>query len=157
SMRVLFAIDSSEHAKRALTWFAKLYANRLSPGDTALLFLFVAEPPSFGPSLSTPELYAGAINDAVAEGRSLAVEIKTTCARLGLASLANRLEFLERLGHGAGPSIVQVAHEEAAELIVMGSRGSGLLRRTFLGSVSDYVLHHSHVPVIVVPPPAVQH
>ena len=33
----------------------------------------------------------------------------------------------------------------------MGTRGLGKIRRTFLGSVSNYVLHHAHIPVIIVP------
>ncbi len=35
--------------------------------------------------------------------------------------------------------------------IVMGSRGLSPLKRSILGSVSHYVLDHSHVPVTVVP------
>ena len=34
-------------------------------------------------------------------------------------------------------------------MIVMGTRGLGTVRRTILGSVSDYVLHHAHCPVII--------
>jgi len=33
--------------------------------------------------------------------------------------------------------------------IVVGTRGLGSVRRTILGSVSDYVVHHAHCPVIV--------
>ena len=51
----------------------------------------------------------------------------------------------------AGEKICEVAAEEQSIMIVMGSRGQGLIRRTLLGSVSDYCVHHSHVPVIVVP------
>ena len=49
--------------------------------------------------------------------------------------------------------ICKLAEDEKANLIVMGSRGMGTLRRTFLGSVSDYCVHHAHIPVVVVPPP----
>lgn len=48
-----------------------------------------------------------------------------------------------------GEGIVNAAREVNADVIITGSRGTGKLRRTFLGSVSDYVLHHSDVPVIV--------
>ena len=51
----------------------------------------------------------------------------------------------------AGETICAIAMENKADAIVMGSRGLGVLRRTFLGSVSDYVLHHAHVSVTVVP------
>ncbi|XP_073236898.1 uncharacterized protein [Porites lutea] len=52
-----------------------------------------------------------------------------------------------------GEVICKLAEDEKANLIVMGSRGMGTLRRTFLGSVSDYCVHHAHIPVVVVPPP----
>lgn len=51
-----------------------------------------------------------------------------------------------------GPSIVSEAKAANADLIVLGTRGMNTLRRTLLGSVSDYVLHHATVPVAVVPP-----
>ena len=48
-----------------------------------------------------------------------------------------------------GEGIVKAAQEINAAVIVIGTRGLSKLRRTFMGSVSDYVLHHSHVPVLV--------
>ena len=48
-----------------------------------------------------------------------------------------------------GSVIVNVASEEGAGMIIMGTRGMGTLRRTILGSVSDYVVHHAHCPVVV--------
>lgn len=34
-------------------------------------------------------------------------------------------------------------------MIVTGTRGMGKVRRTILGSVSDYLVHHAHCPVVV--------
>ena len=51
-----------------------------------------------------------------------------------------------------GEVICKLAEDESADLIVIGSRGIGTLRRTILGSVSDYCVHHAHTPVLVVLP-----
>ena len=53
--------------------------------------------------------------------------------------------------HGGKPGefICKAAEEEGAELVICGTRGQGTIRRTFLGSVSNYLVHHSHVPVLV--------
>ncbi len=48
-----------------------------------------------------------------------------------------------------GHRICHVANEEGVTLIICGTRGLGTIRRTIMGSVSDYVVHHSHCPVIV--------
>lgn len=57
------------------------------------------------------------------------------------------------VGKPAGEVICKVCEEEKADLVVMGTRGQGVVRRTLLGSVSDYVVHHAHIPVGVVPGP----
>lgn len=48
-----------------------------------------------------------------------------------------------------GHAILTTAEECKATCIVVGSRGVGSLRRTIMGSVSDYILHHSNIPVLV--------
>ncbi len=48
--------------------------------------------------------------------------------------------------------IVALAEELGADLIVMGSRGLGGVRRALMGSVSDSVVRHAHCPVLVVRP-----
>jgi len=50
-----------------------------------------------------------------------------------------------------GQSVVNVAEEQNCDLIVMGSRQMGAVRRFLLGSVSNYVVHHSECPVLIVP------
>src|SRR5215203_1041714 len=48
--------------------------------------------------------------------------------------------------------IVALAEELGADLIVMGSRGLGGVRRALMGSVSDSVVRQAHCPVLVVRP-----
>ena len=52
-------------------------------------------------------------------------------------------------------AIVDFAHSEGAAYLAMASHGRSGLRRLLLGSVAEAVLRHTHVPVIIYPPPAV--
>ncbi len=61
----------------------------------------------------------------------------------------NDVKFRMEGGMKPGHVVVQAAADEKATMIVMGTRGMGTVRRTILGSVSDYVMHHAHCPVIV--------
>ena len=40
--------------------------------------------------------------------------------------------------------------ELQADIVVVGCRGMGNLKRALMGSVSTYAVHHTNVPVIVV-------
>ena len=46
--------------------------------------------------------------------------------------------------------IVRLAENLNAQLVIVGSRGRGGLRRALLGSVSDSVVRHAHCPVMIV-------
>jgi len=54
---------------------------------------------------------------------------------------------------GAGSAdaeIVRLAEELGVGLVILGSRGSGALRRAVMGSVSSSVVRHAHTSVLVV-------
>ena len=66
------------------------------------------------------------------------------------------LEHAERrvvVGYAA-ERLADLADEEEAELIVVGSRGRGAFKAAFLGSVSSSVIGVARCPVLVVPPGA---
>jgi nucleotide-binding universal stress UspA family protein len=50
--------------------------------------------------------------------------------------------------------LAELGDEEAAELIVVGSRGRGAFKAAFLGSVSTDLIGVARCPVVVVPPGA---
>lgn len=57
------------------------------------------------------------------------------------------IEFRE--GH-PGHNIVTAAEELEADLIVMGSRHMGMVKRLIFTSTSNYVLHHGKIPIFVI-------
>ena len=59
--------------------------------------------------------------------------------------------FFDRVSYGDdGKRIVEVAEKQNFDLIVIGSRGMGSAKEFFLGSTSNYVLHKSKKPILVV-------
>ena len=50
----------------------------------------------------------------------------------------------------AGEWIVKTSQKEKARLVVVGPRGMGLIRRTILGNMPDYVIKHTKCAVAVV-------
>ena len=50
----------------------------------------------------------------------------------------------------ADEEVIVLAEETGADLIAIGSRGRGGVRRALMGSVSDRVVRHAHCPVLVV-------
>ncbi|HEY9850748.1 MAG TPA: universal stress protein [Leptolyngbyaceae cyanobacterium] len=50
----------------------------------------------------------------------------------------------------AAPSVCQAAEKWGADLLVVGRRGRSGLTEALMGSVSNYVLHHSHCSVLVI-------
>ena len=59
--------------------------------------------------------------------------------------------FFDRVSYGDGGSrIVDIAEKKNFDLIVIGSRGMSAAKEIFLGSTSNYVLHKSKKPVLIV-------
>ena len=59
--------------------------------------------------------------------------------------------FLDVVSYGDSERrIVDIAERKNFDLIVIGSRGMGAAKEIFLGSTSNYVLHKSKKPVLIV-------
>ena len=63
----------------------------------------------------------------------------------------NGILFDDAIIHGdEGPKIISYANDKSYNIIVIGSRGMGSIKEIFLGSTSNYVLHKSKIPVLIV-------
>lgn len=49
--------------------------------------------------------------------------------------------------------IVDYMESVKGDMLILGSRDLSTLKRTFIGSTSDYCVHHCHCPVLIVKQP----
>lgn len=102
------------------------------------------------PGRRTIVVHAGD-RDIAAEGEQAAVAAGLTADAL-LVQKA-RMDVVRPEG-AAWNQLTTVADEHEAAAIVVGSRGTGALRRFVLGSVTGGLLRHARRPVLVVPSPS---
>jgi len=80
-------------------------------------------------------------------------EIKKIMNSAKELSIQNGVSFKDKTMVGdIGYNLIKLAHDkkEKFDLIVMGSRGRSVVKEVFLGSVSNYVIHSSKIPVLIV-------
>ncbi len=81
------------------------------------------------------------------EGKKILDPAKTRAAKRGIL-------LTSKVISSGDPryDIVRFAHsrKNKFDLIVIGSRGRGIVKDLFFGSVSDYIVHKSKIPVLVV-------
>jgi nucleotide-binding universal stress UspA family protein len=95
-----------------------------------------------------PDAYEAACEAAE---RHAAETARTTGERLG----AEHVVSASRVRGGeVGSTILEEAADWGADVIVLGTRGHGLLHRSLVGSTSRRVLHHAPMSVLVVRRPA---
>ncbi len=68
----------------------------------------------------------------------------------GEFAAAGKRSVTEIRSGDAATGLVDVARDEGADLIVVGSHGLGALERVLLGSVPENVLRHAHCSVVIV-------
>ena len=143
---ILICTDGSDHAIAAI----EVGLPRLATHDRIVLATvldtldesLVTGVSGFGAGSITPEQYA----QLDRQRRRDAVDLLADTARR--CGLDHDVETV--LLEGApGAAICDAATELRADVIVMGSRGRGGLRRAVLGSVSDHVIRHAPCPVLI--------
>lgn len=144
---VIVAVDGSEHSKKAFEW----YCGNYHKPDDQIVFVHAIDsdkrPIIMHPhGMSYRESYSSWFERCKSDEEHMMSSFADICRNKKM-----NFKLVTDVGR-PGEVICQTAKREKANHIVMGSRGLGTVRRTLLGSVSDYTLHHATVPVSVVPP-----
>ena len=140
-MKVLIAIDGSEHARHAIEAAARLAKQGV--GIDAVL-LNVREGPAYYGEL--PPFDFESILRSLREKQDELLEAALAQARSsGLATLSARA-----VEGSPAQEIARAAAESNADCIVMGTRGMNALGGLLLGSVAQRVVHLAAMPVMLV-------
>jgi nucleotide-binding universal stress UspA family protein len=134
--RVLVAIDGSDYSWRALEYACSLV--KLSGGS--LVIMTVARKKAAVPVLFTDgDCMTAQIGDEVLDA-----------ARSVMAGHDINCSYLLEHGGKIPELILRAEKSENCDAIVLGSRGFGALEGLFKNSVSQVIVEHADVPVIVV-------
>jgi nucleotide-binding universal stress UspA family protein len=134
---ILIAYDGSAHSRKALDTAINLA--QCEHSQLKVLYAFDQVPVVLGDDET-----ARFIERAMNKGRELLAEAMLRLRDTGLNFSTDTVEG------PAAEAILRVAQHEGCDLIVMGSRGLGMVQGLLLGSVSYRVLHHATIPVLVV-------
>ncbi|ADU51933.1 UspA domain-containing protein [Thermaerobacter marianensis DSM 12885] len=143
--RILIAADGAADALR----LARTVRELIPEGGGAQVTVLQVLAPPVPPALSTPlapPLTAG--DDLLVLGEANARrELEPARDELRQAGFRAEVDVATGL---PGEEICRYAEQGGYQLIVMGRRGLGRLQEVLLGSVSEYVLRHTRLPVLVV-------
>jgi len=145
-VKILVATDGSRHAIDAAARGLAV----LGEAESVTLLCVVHTPAvvssgmesGFAGGMATPEVVDAAWVGAKEEADA---SIDRT-----IGALPGDLPYERRVETGEpGLAIVAAAEEIGADVIVIGSRGRGAIKRALLGSVSSHVVHNASCPVVV--------
>ena len=140
-LKILIAVDGSEHANREIVAVGKMAHSALDLQAT--LVCVSPEPLFFG------DYTVGTIQkieeDQKRQQNNVLVQAMALARAQGL-----QLDDPARAYGVIAHEIVRIAKEHQVDQIAMGTRGMGAVGNLLLGSVAQRVLHQSTVPVLLV-------
>lgn len=144
-MRILIGVDGSSQALAGARWVAGL---PLTASDEVIVAAVAQQPELLGAwgYIYSPATSAS-LEAAWEEARQAARRIADTGAEV-LGDPGCKVQTVVRDGHPVD-GLTRIAHETAADLIVVGPHGRGWLDTILLGSVSQGLLHRMPAAVLV--------
>jgi len=134
--KILVPMDGSGNSFKAL--HEAIYLARQCQGTITGLCIIPMYTVNLGKLLTSLK------NQSQKEAKKFLHEAKKQCAQNGIV-------FSEKIIYGNQSwEITEFAAYKKFDLIVMGSRGMSRVKEAFLGSVANFVVHKSKVPVLIV-------
>ncbi|KAK7278002.1 hypothetical protein RJT34_23023 [Clitoria ternatea] len=148
--RILVAVDEGDESIYALSWCLK---NLLFQNSKDTLILLYVKPPRavYSSFDGTGYLFSSDITATMERYSQQVAECVVEKAK----RLCNKIQNVETMIEHGDPRdvICQMAQKLGVDVLVMGSHGYGLIKRAFLGSVSNYCAQNVKCPVLIAKKP----
>jgi len=143
--KILVCLDGSSLAEQVLPYATEV-AQRF--GSRVVLLQVIHLPASFAAAAAQggEKILAEEVGRLAGEARAYLEGVAASLREKGLEVEAAALEGTP------SETIVTYARENEVDLIAIGTHGRKSLGRLIFGSVADYVLKHSSIPVLTVKP-----
>ena len=139
-MKVLLAADGSKYTEKALAFLVNHESLVGSNDELFVLNVQLQVPARVKNMLGSAEVAAYHRE----EGDKVLTPIKTFLDKHAL-----KYRYASVVGHPV-EEILKAAAAEKSQLIVMGTRGHGLIGRTLIGSIAQRVVSDCDIPVLLV-------
>ncbi|KAL2498106.1 Adenine nucleotide alpha hydrolase-like superfamily protein [Abeliophyllum distichum] len=152
---VIVAVDGSEESMNAFKW--ALENLKLGSSGSSFVILHVQSPPSIAAGINPGAIPFGGPSDL--EVPAFAAAIEAHQKRITQAILDHALQICsdknvntktQVLVGDPKEKICEAVEQLNADLLVMGFRAFGPIKRMFLGSVSNYCSNHAQCPVLII-------
>ncbi|WJX63326.1 hypothetical protein P8452_48231 [Trifolium repens] len=159
---VVVSVDGSQESMNALRWaLENLKLRSPTPDSTnagSFIIFHVQSPPSIATGLNPGSIPFGGPSDLEVPAFAAAIEAHQKRITdsildhaLGICSQFNQTKVSTHVVIGdPKEKICETVQDLHADVLVMGSRAFGPIKRMFLGSVSNYCAHHAQCPVIII-------
>lgn len=134
--KILVPLDGSENSMRGLN--KAISIAKLSGGEVKGIYIRPSAPvfgrnikPKYSEALTKDEEFLNTAKNIAGENK-----INFSC----------HITEVEK----PGEFIVKFAEDQNCDLIVIGARGIGTVKEFFFGSVSNYVVHKTQIPILII-------
>ncbi|KAK6788442.1 hypothetical protein RDI58_016967 [Solanum bulbocastanum] len=150
---MVVGLDDSEHSFYALEWTLE-HLFGPSPPPFKLLVVHAKPTATSVIGLAGPG-GADVLPYVEADLRKISSSIAEKAKKICSAKSVNDV-VVEIVEGDARSVLCDAVEKHHASMLVVGSHGYGVLKRTVLGSVSDYCAHHAHCSVMIVKRPKIK-
>ena len=151
--KILVAVDEGEESAYALSWCLKNVVDQNS-NDTLVLIYAKQAPPVYPAMDGTGYLFSSEIIASMERyGNAVADSVMEKATRL-CKEVIHDVKVETRVENGDPRDVIcKTAEKLGVDMVVIGSHGYGIIKRAFLGSVSNHCAQNVKCPVLIVKMP----